>query len=342
MANYNQNGRNATGNRSDDHGPSWRPQDQMATRDERDRHARDDRDDADRMSSERHGQGQSGYGAGRQGDDRAMMRGENRNQGYAHDERGSDRQQMGQGTGTDDRWGGRGHGSWEDRSDRPYQTPQNTAQGGYGGRDGNDAHGYQSGYNQQGFGPRDATSQGTNRGSEGGFRSGGSMGTQGYRDRPAPQAQRGYVDQSYGDHGQGGANQSHYGRPSQGLGQAGYGRGDQGSLDYRRMQPGEHRGKGPQGFQRSDERIREAVCEALTDDEHIDATSIEVTVKSGEVTLSGNVPDRQTKRMAEDCVEHLPGVKDVQNLLKIGRGNGAGAAKIDTSDLSNSDKKHRA
>jgi len=78
-----------------------------------------------------------------------------------------------------------------------------------------------------------------------------------------------------------------------------------------------HRGKGPSGYMRSDERIRETVCEALSDDDRVDASNIEVTVKNGEVTLSGTVDDRMSKRMAEECVENLSGVKDVQNLIRI-------------------------
>jgi osmotically-inducible protein OsmY len=91
----------------------------------------------------------------------------------------------------------------------------------------------------------------------------------------------------------------------------------QGRYDMRRMGPGEHRGKGPRGYTRSDERIKEMVCEALTEDSHIDASGIDVEVRSGEVILSGMVPDRQTKRMAEDLVESLSGVNDVANQLKV-------------------------
>ena len=105
-----------------------------------------------------------------------------------------------------------------------------------------------------------------------------------------------------------------------------YGDGDRLPADYRiardpfRSRLSGHRGKGPAGYQRSDERIREAVCEALTDDDGIDATHIAVTVHGGEVTLAGTVDERPMKRMAEDLVERISGVKDVQNLLRIGHG----------------------
>jgi osmotically-inducible protein OsmY len=80
---------------------------------------------------------------------------------------------------------------------------------------------------------------------------------------------------------------------------------------------GPHAGKGPQGFQRSDERIKEMIHEALTDHEHIDATHITVDVKGGEVVLTGTVDDRNAKRLAEDIVDRVSGVRDVQNQLRI-------------------------
>jgi osmotically-inducible protein OsmY len=94
---------------------------------------------------------------------------------------------------------------------------------------------------------------------------------------------------------------------------------------YRRDEPvrpprGGHRGKGPQGYQRSDERIRELVCEALTDDDHVDATHVEVTVRDGEVTLAGIVDDRPMKRRAEEVTDRVPGVRDVHNQIRLGHG----------------------
>jgi hypothetical protein len=85
---------------------------------------------------------------------------------------------------------------------------------------------------------------------------------------------------------------------------------------------GGHRGKGPQNWQRSDERILEAVNEVLTDHDHIDATHIEVTVFDGEVTLSGTVEERSMKRLAEDSVEQVAGVKEVQNHIRVQRHDG--------------------
>lgn len=87
------------------------------------------------------------------------------------------------------------------------------------------------------------------------------------------------------------------------------------SLSYRTTGP--HRGKGPVGYRRSDERIHELVCEALADDDQLDASRIEVSVINSDVTLSGVVDDRRAKLEAEDCVYGVSGVRDVQNLLSV-------------------------
>jgi len=87
-------------------------------------------------------------------------------------------------------------------------------------------------------------------------------------------------------------------------------------------QQGQHVGKGPKGYIRSDERIREEVCECLTRHGHVDASEIEVRVQDGEVTLTGTVNRREEKRIAEDAVENVPGVRDVHNQLRTqGQGN---------------------
>lgn len=86
---------------------------------------------------------------------------------------------------------------------------------------------------------------------------------------------------------------------------------------------GKHRGKGPRNYQRSENRIREDVCERLSDDERIDASGIDVRIQGDEVVLSGTVASREQKRRAEDLVESVPGVHHVQNLLRVGRSEGS-------------------
>ncbi len=79
---------------------------------------------------------------------------------------------------------------------------------------------------------------------------------------------------------------------------------------------GNYAGRGPKNWQRSDERIKEDINERLTEHSQIDATEIEVQVRNGEVTISGTVEDRRTKRMVEDLIEGVSGVKDVHNQLR--------------------------
>ncbi|HEY2051837.1 MAG TPA: BON domain-containing protein [Caulobacteraceae bacterium] len=83
------------------------------------------------------------------------------------------------------------------------------------------------------------------------------------------------------------------------------------------IREGEHRGRGPSGYRRSDERIREDVNDRLSDDSWLDATNIEVQVKDCEVTLSGTVHDRHDKRHAEDLADRVSGVRHVQNNLRL-------------------------
>ncbi len=80
---------------------------------------------------------------------------------------------------------------------------------------------------------------------------------------------------------------------------------------------GEFFGKGPKGYRRSDERIREDVCECLYADPYVDASEIEVDVKGSEVTLRGTVDSRWTKRRAEEVIERITGIHDVHNQLRV-------------------------
>ena len=100
----------------------------------------------------------------------------------------------------------------------------------------------------------------------------------------------------------------------------GFSGGSSGFTD--RSGQGSFAGRGPRNYQRSDERIREEVNERLTDDHRVDASDIEVEVRNGEVILRGRVDERRDKRMAEEVVENLPGVKDVRNELRVERSGG--------------------
>jgi osmotically-inducible protein OsmY len=90
-----------------------------------------------------------------------------------------------------------------------------------------------------------------------------------------------------------------------------------GNEEAARRREMDHRGKGPMGYTRSDERIREDANDRLTEDWRVDARNIEVGVSGGELTLDGTVTSRNQKRCAEDCVEDILGVTHVQNNLRV-------------------------
>jgi hypothetical protein len=98
-----------------------------------------------------------------------------------------------------------------------------------------------------------------------------------------------------------------------------------------------HRGTGPKGYKRSDERINDEVHDRLTDDHWLDASNVQVQVSNGEVTLSGTVDSRESKHRAERLVENLSGVCHVQNNLRVasnpltGSGTGLGDSATEAS-----------
>jgi hypothetical protein len=80
----------------------------------------------------------------------------------------------------------------------------------------------------------------------------------------------------------------------------------------------DYTGRGPRGYRRSDDSIREDLCERLLAHGEIDASEVEVAVANGEVLLTGEVDSRTTKRAIEDLAYRVSGVFDVNNLLRIG------------------------
>jgi osmotically-inducible protein OsmY len=76
-------------------------------------------------------------------------------------------------------------------------------------------------------------------------------------------------------------------------------------------------GYGPRNYERPESRIHEDVCEVLTENPYLDARDIIVSVRDGVVFLTGTVESRRSKKMAEQAIENILGVKDVQNQLQI-------------------------
>jgi hypothetical protein len=134
--------------------------------------------------------------------------------------------------------------------------------------------------------------------------------------------ERGYVDEGYERARDAG---DRYYEPRSGWGDPSAWGPERGgpSFDRGRGGAGPHAGRGPRGYQRSDERIREDVCDALCEHGYVDASDIEVTVLNGEVTLIGIVRERPEKRMAEDAVEQVSGVREVHNQLRVSPGGSA-------------------
>lgn len=192
------------------------------------------------------------------------------------------------------------------------------------------------------------------RGGHGGFSSGSSYGNSDW-------GQSSYGNRSSGDrdYERSDWRNRDYGRSQRDYGRSerDYGRGDSEERSWwdrttdevsswfgdrdaerRREQDRNYRGKGPKNYSRSDERIKEDINDRLSDDPFIDASDIDVTVSSGEVTLTGTVDHRSTKRRAEDLAEAVSGVKNVENRLRVmqstGSSSGSSFAGSQTSGVS--------
>lgn len=119
-------------------------------------------------------------------------------------------------------------------------------------------------------------------------------GPQGWEGRESQAQQRGYGN--YGSYGS----------------QGGHGGA---SMDMRHRQ-------GPKGYSRSDERIREDVCERLCMAHELEVHDVSVQVKDGRVDLQGSVPERWMKHAIEDCAEQCFGVQDVENRIRTQSSHG--------------------
>jgi osmotically-inducible protein OsmY len=107
-----------------------------------------------------------------------------------------------------------------------------------------------------------------------------------------------------------------YGAGSQYGASGGYGQGSQAE--------GRNRGRGPKNYTRSSERLREDVCERLSDDPYIDASEIEVTVaENGRIVVEGSVEERWMKHRIEDLIDAAPGVQQIENRLTIASSRGS-------------------
>jgi len=247
-----------------------------------------DRDDYDRM------------GGGRQGDF---------NRGY----RGNESSGYHPGSGSDPNWYGQSRDVDRSRNQGMNQGPNQGINDRWNdrGRSGMN-RGTESRDSDSGYGDRSSDWYGTGYGSDTGARSLDRSWDRG--------SDRAWSGTDYSSRGYSAVN-SNLGNTSAGFGN------DMGRNQTGRPQ-GQFSGKGPKGYQKSDERLQEDICERLTEHGEIDASEIEVKVQQGEITLSGTVQDRESKRLAEDIAESCSGVKEVHNQIRVNR---SGATNPSTS-----------
>jgi osmotically-inducible protein OsmY len=98
------------------------------------------------------------------------------------------------------------------------------------------------------------------------------------------------------------------------------------------------RGRMPRSYTRSDERVREDICERLAAEPRVDAADVSVHVRDSRVVLEGTVPERRMKYVIEDIAAECLRANDVDNRITVVRdrqsgSTGAGAAS--TSELGN-------
>ncbi|MGH7962139.1 MAG: BON domain-containing protein [Candidatus Binatia bacterium] len=124
------------------------------------------------------------------------------------------------------------------------------------------------------------------------------------------------------NYGRGWERQGRSERPDNEREYQGYGGGQQDweRQNYENYGSGQHAGRGPKGYQRSDERIKEEVCDRLTQHPAIDASELEVEVKNREVTLKGTVDRRAEKHLAENLAESVSGVMEIHNQIRMTQG----------------------
>ena len=210
--------------------------------------------------------------------------------------------------------GGRG-GSFD--NDRYGYSRDNDYPGRYGHEGKSSGHDYERDFSPSTYGNRDASYRGGSY--EGGY------GNQGYGGAARTHSSDKFNHGDYRDNGHGERLYSFGGSARDNERQRdGHSSGRDRYADFNnpydsstRVNEGQHRGKGPKGYRRSDERIMEEVNDRLADDPHVDACEIEVSVQNGDITLTGTIDDRHAKRRAEDIAESVSGVRNVENRLRV-------------------------
>jgi hypothetical protein len=264
--------------------------------------------------SRQHAGSQGGWSAERGRETRRELEQERRRYGSGHSSRGWEES---------GREAGRGS-SWQEEYEGRGEWPGQWSEGGYGRESERGSYGREP--ERERFGGPSYGDWGGARGSYSdrneprrrGELYAQEWGGGSYRSEPRGQGSSGYAQSGYGFGGRAGSSGAFTEREQGSWGGDPWPGAPAGGAATRER--GLHRGKGPKGYRRNDERIREDVCERLEDNPELDASDIEVTVSGGEVTLKGEVSDRRDKRIAEDCTEGISGVKDVTNQIRVRKG----------------------
>lgn len=113
----------------------------------------------------------------------------------------------------------------------------------------------------------------------------------------------------------------HWGRGFGGVGVAGGYAGNllprAGFFNAEAWETGPYVGFGPHGYSRSDDRIREEICDELTRRRDIDPRGVVVAVRNGEVTLDGTVENLAMRRLIDDVASNCTGVAQVHDRLRV-------------------------
>lgn len=317
---------------------------------------RNDRGGRSRQEAQRREGGQPER-TGRTRDERLGRGSEDWGQEWGEDWRGE-----GSGAGRGSQASQRGGGSWYQQDTPAGQRRGSWGEQGYGAADtGGTGHPYSSGYGGYRPAPQDSGYRSEERESGYGYRDEDRFGPRGRGSEPGRRDEgyeQGYGRPRQGEWGERGSRAMHWregmerdreqrgGQPSYGggyFGDAGsggqsYSGGQRVYPDdpgYRRRTPyaaqaaeqgGRHAGRravGPKGYRRSDERVREDVCERLAMNPYIDVGEVTVEVSGGVVTLDGTVRERREKYVIEEIADAVFGVTEVDNRLRVQRQSGS-------------------
>ena len=94
----------------------------------------------------------------------------------------------------------------------------------------------------------------------------------------------------------------------------------------------QHVGKGPKGYKKDDYAIYEEICENLTRDSYIDASSINVNVEKAVLYLTGEVESEEMRDRVMGLAQEIHGVSHILNEIVLTESN-SGPEAVTQKDL---------